>query len=116
MMRIDYDPRPASPRAPSDCFRRHGGGPQVRGWRQPESGFGKQFTAAVQRPHDHHSDRQGGIGHTRRDSHRYLIGGLLGLLTKAGSPIVMEPWGQLSVSVTFSLTGFQSNGADVRWG
>src|SRR5439155_25877264 len=36
--------------------------------------------------------------------------------TKAGSPIVMGPGDKLSVSVTFSLSGFQNNGADVRWG
>jgi len=36
--------------------------------------------------------------------------------TQAGSPIILGVGGQLSVSVTFSLTGFANNGQDVRWG
>src|SRR5258708_25655284 len=36
--------------------------------------------------------------------------------TKAGSPIVMGAGDKLSVSVTFSLLGFQNNGGDLRWG
>ena len=36
--------------------------------------------------------------------------------TKAGSPIVLGVGEKLSVSVPFSITGFQSNGADVGWG
>src|SRR5260221_14430033 len=36
--------------------------------------------------------------------------------TKAGSPIVMGTGDKLSVAVTFSLSGFQNNGGDVRSG
>jgi pectin methylesterase-like acyl-CoA thioesterase len=36
--------------------------------------------------------------------------------TNPGSPIVLGVGDKLSVSVTFSLTGFLANGQDVRWG
>jgi len=36
--------------------------------------------------------------------------------TKSGSPIALGVGDKLSVSVTFSVTGFTANGQDVRWG
>jgi len=36
--------------------------------------------------------------------------------TPAGSPLILGVGDKLSVSVTFSLSGFQNNGQDIRWG
>lgn len=36
--------------------------------------------------------------------------------TDAGSPVVLGVGDKLSVSVTFSVSGFLANGADIRWG
>src|SRR5262249_24755849 len=36
--------------------------------------------------------------------------------TAAGSPVILGAGDKLSVSVTFSLSGFQNNGQDIRWG
>lgn len=42
--------------------------------------------------------------------------GFWAFFTNAGSPIVLGVGDKLSVSVTFSLSGFRANGQDIRWG
>src|SRR5436309_1659890 len=42
--------------------------------------------------------------------------GFWAYFTNAGSPIVLGVGDRLSVTVTFSLNGFLTNGQDVRWG